>query len=153
MDEVRRIDDQLRRSFTGPAWHGPSIRSLVKEVTPEQAAAHPLPGAHSIWEIVLHIGVWEDAVRRRLGGEQYEPAPEQDWPAVTETSDAAWKQALAGVEAAHGRLRVAVAALDAAALDRRVPGKPYSVYFMLHGVVQHNLYHAGQIAILKRSSS
>src|SRR6266545_1987582 len=122
MDEMRRIHDQLRRSFTGPAWHGPSIRALVKDVMPEKAAAHPLPAAHSIWEIVLHIGVWEDAVRRRLAGEDYEPTPEQDWPAVADSSEAAWKQALAHVEAVHESLRGAVSALDAVRLDEKVPG-------------------------------
>jgi uncharacterized damage-inducible protein DinB len=151
MDEVRRIDDQLRRSFKGPAWHGPSIQELVKDVTPEKAAGRPLPHAHTIWEIVLHIGVWEDAVRRRLEGEKYEPTPEQDWPAVRDCSEAAWELALADLETTHAKLRGAVASLDAARLNEKVPGEAYSIYFMLHGVIQHNLYHAGQIAILRKA--
>ena len=113
--------------------------------------ARPLPGTHAIWEIVLHLTAWMDAVRRRLEGRPLDLSPEQDWPAIREENDAAWQIALGNLEGAHEKLRGEIAALDPARLDQRVAGKPYAIYFMLHGVIQHNLYHAGQIALLKKA--
>jgi uncharacterized damage-inducible protein DinB len=153
LQETRRIEDQLNRSFRGEAWHGPCLQDLLSDVSSKQASAHPIEGAHGIWEIVLHITAWIDAARRRLAGEPFEPSPAQDWPVVADEGEAAWKIVLGNLEGAHEKLRGAVAALDPARLDERCPGKPYSIYFLLHGVIQHNLYHAGQIAILKKGSS
>jgi uncharacterized damage-inducible protein DinB len=151
LQETRLIEDQLNRAFRGEAWHGPCLQDLLRDVSFAQAAARPLPDSHSIWEIVLHITAWLDAVRRRLAGDPVELRPEQDWPAVTDGTDSGWKIALGNLEGAHERLRGAIAALDNDRLEENVRGKPYTVYFMLHGVIQHNLYHAGQIALLKKA--
>lgn len=154
MSEVERIADQLKRAYEGKAWHGPAVREVLAGVTAEQAARRPLANAHNIWELVVHIGVWEAFVRRRLEGEVItDVPPEQDWPPVTATEAAAWKQTLAQLEVGHLKLRKALAALPEARLSETVQGMGYSVYFMLHGVVQHDLYHAGQIALLKKSVS
>ena len=153
MAEARRIQDQLRRALQGEAWHGPSVLEVLAGVTAARAAARPLAGAHSIWEIVLHITAWVDAVRRRLGGQPVELAPEQDWPPLNDTTEAAWSQSLEDLSNAHAELLKAVSRLDGSRLNETVPGKEYSVYFMLHGVIQHDLYHAGQIAILKKAAS
>jgi hypothetical protein len=85
--EVERIQDQLDRSFRGPAWHGPSLMELLRGVDATRAARRPLPHAHSIWEITLHVSVWEDVVRRRIEGEAVEPSGEQDWPPVRDTGE------------------------------------------------------------------
>ncbi len=151
MSEVKRIHDQLRRSFEGPAWHGPSIKELVAGVTAEQATAKPLADAHSIWEIVLHIVAWEEAARRRLAGERAELSTEEDWPPVPDTSEAAWRETLEVMEQNHLRLRGALAGLDDSRLPEPVVDGMSSVYGTLHGVIQHNLYHAGQIALLKKA--
>lgn len=154
MSEVERIADQLKRAYEGKAWHGPAVREVLAGVTVEQAARRPLANAHNIWELVVHIGVWEAFARRRLEGEVItDVPPEQDWPPVTATEAAAWKQTLAQLEVGHLKLRKALAALPEARLSETVQGMGYSVYFMLHGVVQHDLYHAGQIALLKKSVS
>jgi uncharacterized damage-inducible protein DinB len=141
----------LDRSFRGEAWHGPCLQDLLRDVSPDRAAARPIANVHGIWEIVLHVTAWIDAVRRRLEGESLELSSQQDWPAIRDEGEAAWQIALGNLEGAHERLRGMVAALDTERLDDRVPGKPYSIYFMLHGVIQHNLYHAGQIALLKKA--
>ena len=151
MQETLRLEDQLNRSFRGEAWHGPSLEELLHDVSFERAAARPLPNVHSIWEIVLHITCWTDAVRRGVLGERVEVSPAQDWPDAGEPSDALWQVALGNLEGAHEKLRGAIMALDPERLDERVPGKPYTIYFMLQGAIQHNLYHAGQIALLKKS--
>ena len=151
MTEVERIVDQLRRAYEGEAWHGPSLRELLDRVAAAQAARRPLPQAHTIWELVLHIAAWESIVRRRLGGEAVEATPEQDWPPVPDTGDAAWKKALDDLHRGHLALRQAIDTLTDEQLRQKVVGQKYSVYAMLHGVVQHDLYHAGQIALLKKA--
>jgi uncharacterized damage-inducible protein DinB len=153
MDEIKRIDDQLQRAFEGRAWHGPSLRELLADVTAEQAAARPLPGAHSIWEIVLHIAAWHEGVRRRVEGERVELTPEEDWPPVASTNEAAWRNALVALEHTHMELRRAVSHLVDSGLQEMVAGKDHSAYVMLHGLIQHDLYHAGQIALLKKARS
>ena len=151
MSEIDRIADQLRRAYEGEAWHGPSLREILAGITVEQAARRPLPQAHTIWELVLHIAAWESIVRRRLGGEAVEATPEQDWPPVRDTGDAAWKTALDDLDRGHHQLRQAIAALSDDRLRQKVVGQKYSTYGMLHGLIQHDLYHAGQIALLKKA--
>ena len=152
MGETRRLKSQIRRAFEGQAWHGPSVKELLSDVTAEQAARHPIAGAHSIWELALHIGAWENIARLRIKGEgQDTPTEEQDWPPVSDTSEEAWKATLAELERGNQALRDEVALLDDGQLDYVIPVHNYSIYFLLHGVVQHSLYHAGQIALLKKA--
>jgi uncharacterized damage-inducible protein DinB len=152
MSEVKRISDQLNRAFSGVAWHGPSVMEVLADVTADQAAAHPVPGAHSIWELALHIRTWERVGMRRI--EEWVPievTPEEDWPPVTESGEHAWKNALNALKLNHEALRYVISQLDESKLAEIVPGTEYSVYFLLHGVIQHDLYHAGQIALLKKA--
>jgi len=151
MSEVERIVDQLRRAFEGNAWHGLALWEILTDVTSQQAFAKPLTGAHSIWEIVNHITVWEAVVRRRIKGEVIGGlSPDQDWPAVRDSSEAAWQQALTKLERVNHELRDTISAMADARLKEIVLGQTYSFYYMLHGVIQHDLYHAGQIAVLKK---
>jgi uncharacterized damage-inducible protein DinB len=153
MSEAARIADQLRRAFSGDAWHGDSVFEILDGVTPAQASTRPIENAHSIWELVLHIAAWDGAVLRRLGGAAVELSDAENFPAVTDASEAAWRKTLAEVHRVHEGLVKNVAALPDSRLDQIVPGKEgahYTFYYMLHGVVQHELYHAGQIALLKK---
>jgi uncharacterized damage-inducible protein DinB len=151
ISETSRIADQLRRAFDGRAWHGPSLLELLKDVDATTAAAQPLRNVHSIWELALHISAWDEAVRRRLGGIKLKVTARQNFPRVPEPTTAAWNQAIAQVKRTHDALVETVAAFPDSRLFARVPGKGHNFYFMLHGVVQHELYHAGQIAILKKA--
>lgn len=152
MSEFGRIADQLQRGYEGEAWHGANLRTLLEGVSAERGAARPVAGAHSIWEIVQHISVWTDVVRRRLAGERLASLPDdQDWAPVRSTTPAAWSATLAELDASHRRLLQAIAGLDDARLNDTVPEKDYSVYVMLHGLVQHVSYHGGQIGVLKRA--
>ena len=150
MNEVKRIQDQLKRAFEGPAWHGKSLKELLAGVDARQAAARPVAGGHTIWEIVLHISAWNVAVLRRLQGDPAELAPEEDWPPAGRAGDSSWEKALMALENAHQRLWNHLEELNEEELDHQAAGNNYSVYFMLHGLIQHNLYHAGQIALLKK---
>jgi uncharacterized damage-inducible protein DinB len=151
MSEIDRIIDQMDRAFAGDAWHGPSLEALLDGVTFEQAAQHPVAGAHSIWELVNHIASWNSIVQHRASGEKVEVSAEQDWPPVWESSEPAWKRSLEHLRECRARLRATVQKLPEARLDEIVPGKDHSQYVMLHGAIQHDLYHAGQIAVLKKA--
>ena len=153
MTEIERIVDQLHRAFEGEAWHGPAVMALLEDVTAQQAAARPLKGAHSIWELVLHIAAWEGACRTRLGGQRAQLSDDEDWPKVTDTSELAWQQAKETLRQAHEELSSAVSDLDDSRLDQPIVEGMSSVYVTLHGVIQHSLYHAGQIAVLKKAVS
>jgi len=151
MGEIQRIEDQLKRSFEGGAWHGPGVLEVLAGVTAQQAAARPIPAAHSIWEITLHIATWKSVVARRVRGEVVTQVPDDvDWPPVEATDEARWTAALEHLRSAHGELREALAALREEQLDERPYPEASSRYIQLHGAIQHDLYHAGQIAVLKK---
>lgn len=152
MNEIQRIETQLRLAFEGGAWHGPGVLETLEGVTAKQASSHPLAGAHSIWELVVHIAAWEDACRRRLGGDRAELSTAEDWPTVTDPTEAAWATTKAALIEGHHKLRESVAFLTEARLDEPILQDMPSVYITIHGVVQHDLYHAGQIAILKKAT-
>jgi len=151
MSETKRIVDQFHRAYAGGAWHGPALRQLLRGVSAKQAAARPLRGAHTIWELVLHITAWKRAVFRRMQGKSLSLSPAENFPPVPKATAANWKRTLAALRAAQNDLHHAISALPESRLKRVVPGKRYSLYFMLHGLVQHDLYHAGQIALLKKT--
>jgi uncharacterized damage-inducible protein DinB len=151
MKECERIDDQLKRAFEGGAWHGPGVLQVLSGVTAAQAAARPIPEAHSIWELVLHIAAWEGACRRRLEGDRAQLPDEEDWPLVNDTSDAAWERTKATLVEGHQELRHAIARVEDSRLDEPILPELSTVYVTLHGAIQHDLYHAGQIAVLKKA--
>lgn len=148
--EVDRILDQLERSFRTEAWHGPSVIESLEGVEAAQAAKRPLQGAHTIWELVLHMTYWKDIVRRRLAGERPETDDAMNFPVVTDASDSAWARVRADLEATHEALRTEVARLEDEDLESPAPGGTVARYIVTHGIVQHDLYHAGQISILKK---
>lgn len=150
MTEISRITDELQRAFAGPAWHGPALMQTLAGVTADIAAAHPIRQAHSIWEIVLHVTAWRPAVVRRLRGETVELTGAADWPHIEKFTTPAWEEAIRNLEQAHGNLFDEVRRLTDSRLAERVAGKDYDVRFMLHGMAQHDAYHAGQIAVLKK---
>ena len=155
MTEIERILDQLKRAYEGNAWHGPAVKEVLAGVTAEQAHARPLRNAHTIWELVRHIAVWEDVGRRRLGGDlaQIEISSPEDWPPREDTSEAAWEQAKAALERGHKALVEAIARVPESRMDEPICEGLSSVYVTLHGVIQHDLYHAGQMAMLKKALS
>jgi uncharacterized damage-inducible protein DinB len=151
MKETARIADQLSRAYSGKAWHGPSLRTLLRGVTAAQAAQRAIPSAHTIWELVLHIAAWDRVVCERiLGGKTTKLPPEENFPTVRDISETAWKKTLRELEKQHRALKAAMLKFPTAKLDRNLSGGDYTYYITMHGAVQHDLYHAGQIAILKK---
>jgi uncharacterized damage-inducible protein DinB len=153
MTEIERILDQLKRAYEGNAWHGPSVRESLSGVTAAQAHARPLANAHSIWELIQHIAVWENVGRRRLEGDRaaIEISSPEDWPPADDTSETAWERSKAALDRGHEALREAISRIAEERLDEPILEGMSSVYVTVHGVIQHDLYHAGQIAMLKKA--
>lgn len=146
--EASRIALQIRASYRGPAWHGPSLRDLIADVTAEVAARRPENGGRSIWELVLHAAFWARIARETVEGAAYRTVePPGDWPAPAGT----WEEAQELLGREQRALIQAVREMDDSRLVEQVSEqKGYNFYILLHGVAQHNIYHAGQIALLKK---
>jgi hypothetical protein len=151
MTEVERNHEQLHRAFFGDAWHGDAVLELVNGVTTSMALARPISGGHTIWEIVRHITLWNDVVRGRIDGDAVEPGPGDDWPAITETSDTAWKQSLKELSRSIQELEETLNDLSTAKFLDHLPGKDYDGFFLIQGAIQHAAYHGGQIGLIRKA--
>jgi uncharacterized damage-inducible protein DinB len=155
---VEFLLDQLERGHSGDPWHGPSRASLLEDLTAAEARWTPPSGVHSIWQLVLHMTAWTREVTRRVrAGEARDPEM-GDWPPLPSPADAtAWRAAVRALNDAHVELRESVRALDATRLTTtvgdmrdRALGTGVSVAQTINGLVQHDAYHCGQIAVVKR---
>ena len=156
MTECARLADQARRAFDGEAWHGDPLMEILRDVDAKTAAAHSIRGAHSIWELVLHIAAWDGAVTRRIAGQVVNLPDDENFPPISDSSESAWKNAVERMKKTHAEMVDAIAAFSDGRLMEGVPGKskqPYYTYFyMFAGIVQHELYHGGQIVLLKKAA-
>ena len=150
--ELELLADQIGRAFRGESWHGPSVLEVLAGVSAEDAAAHPIPGAHSIWEIVLHLRGGYGLVLRRARGEQAQLASDEEWPPMPACSFEAWRDIQQALEELNQELQRAVRAFSAERLSEPM-GSEYSAYTQFAGAPQHDLYHAGQIVMLKKALS
>ena len=151
MGRATRVAEHIDRTVTGPMWHGPALSDVLDGVTATRARRRPVAGAHSIWEIVLHLTAWCDIARLRIKGEATgDPTPEQDWPPVSD-ADADWPAAVARLGQSHRQLAADTRQLDDERLDALVPRLDYSIAVLLRGIVEHGTYHGGQIALLKKT--
>ncbi len=150
MSERQRVLDLADRAYKAHAWHGPALLETLDGIAPALAAKHRVRGAHSIWELVEHVASWNEIVAERLAGKK--PVVTQTWnfPPVTKTTPAAWKATLRRLARAQARFRRAVAAFPEAKLGRRRPKTNQTWYVLIHGQIQHAIYHAGQIAMMRR---
>ena len=153
VSETGRIARLLEQTFEGSAYYGPSVLGALAGVDAATAARRPASGAHSIWEIVSHLTAELDYARSVVGGSpEAWIAGETTWPAVTDTSAAAWRTALAELRRANRALARRIERLDDDVLERQPAVVSGPFYTTLHGTIQHGVYHAGQIALLKRES-
>lgn len=125
---------------------------LLKDVNAATAAAKPMPDVHSIWELLLHIAAWDGAGRQRLAGHKCQLKGQKNFPPLPEPNETEWRKAVVLARQTHDSLVREVAGLSSKRLRDTVPGKRYDLYHLLHGIAQHELYHAGQIAILKKAA-
>jgi hypothetical protein len=149
--ELRRLEEQVKRALEGDAWHGPSVLEILEDVTAAQAAAHPIAGAHSIWELVLHLSTDYSLVLRRLAGDGKPLIQSEGWPTVPERTAENWSDCIRKLKQLNYELRRAILSFPWQRLDEPlVPEPPYTAYTQFIGVTQHHLYHAGQMALLKK---
>jgi len=151
MNDCERLADQLKRALNGDAWHGPSWRETLEGITREAALHRPIPEAHTTAEIVLHATTWHDVVRRRLLGESPEVSDSQDWPAAAFADEAAWSAAVALLLETGNALVATVGRFPAEKLHEKRPGVDGVWFELIIGELQHVLYHAGQVALLKKA--
>jgi hypothetical protein len=150
--EIPLLLDIIDQAFDKKSWHGTNLRGSIRQVTAAEAAWRPADGRHCIWEIVLHAAYWKYAVRRRLSGEKRGsfPLKGSNWFTPADTSEAAWKDAVELLVDSHKSLRRVVAELDPRELRKTPPGSKETNLYVITGIAAHDVYHAGQIQILKR---
>jgi hypothetical protein len=151
--EIEPLLQLLDEAYSRDAWHGPNLRASIRGLTPREAARRIRPGRHNIWEIVVHAAYWKYVVRRRLTGEKRGSfsLPGSNWfrqPA--DRSERAWRADVALLEREHRLLREVVASYPAKNLDRRAPGSKTFARRLIAGVAFHDVYHAGQIQLIKK---
>lgn len=149
---------QYRATHDGDPWYGTSRVRLLRGISAQQAAATPIAGAPSIWALVLHMTAWTEEVLRRLHGASAAEPARGDWPVVPEASENGWRAAKAALTRAHGALCEAIVEAPTSVLSQRVGqsrepalGTGVTVVEMLIGLVQHDAYHLGQIATVRRA--
>ena len=159
MTEVERIVELLTEAYfgeagrNGTAWHGTSVNAIMNGIDAAMAAKHPAGSPHSIWELALHIAVWDEICARRVHGETIATTTgdPEDWPVLpTRLDEEAWQKTLTRLRKAQETMITAARSLDENQLEVIVAGRPWNFYLMLHGTLHHDLHHAGQIALLKR---
>jgi uncharacterized damage-inducible protein DinB len=151
MVETARIVDQALRMFEGGAWHGPSVLEVLTDVNAEMAASYPIPGAHNIWELVLHLIATQDALLRRIRGEAAGLKTEDFWLPVPPVSEVAWAETVERLKCQEAELRQAISDFSDERLDAVLVTGGSSAYNNFHGHIQHNAYHAAQICLLKKA--
>jgi uncharacterized damage-inducible protein DinB len=150
--ELQRIAEQLQRALERDAWHGPAVLETLEGVSAEQAHTRPIAGAHTIWELVLHLTGTYVLVLRRLHGDASPLTPAEDWPAVPAPTEQNWQASIRALRTLNAEARAAVLQFPAEKLDDPlVRDPPYPAYVQFIGLTQHDLYHAGQISLLKRA--
>lgn len=151
--QIELLLEVLDQAFDQKGWHGTTLRGSLRGLTPDEALWRPAPGRHNIWELTLHAAYWKYAVRRRLAGDalgSFDRKP-SNWPEIPDPGDLkAWKRDVAFLESEHRKLREVVQGLSVADLARRSPKGTWTSAQEIHGVAAHDLYHTGQIQLIKR---
>lgn len=151
MSEVKRIISLLKEIYYGPAWHGPAIKELLKGVTAKKALAKPVKGFHSIWEVVLHLTTWTEVAEKRVKGEKVQQVTsEKDWPFYSNKTEKAWKKALENLDFHQKKLLQSLKKTKDAKLSEKVQRSGSRLDTLLYGTINHEMYHAGQIGVLKK---
>jgi uncharacterized damage-inducible protein DinB len=150
VSEITRILHHYDAVLNGSPWHGDPIWQILDGISPETAAARPLNGSHTIWEIVMHMTFWEGVGTQRLAGQRAGLVEELNFPAMPAPTSQNWEQTLDQFRASNQQFRAALAKLDPARLDDLSAAGKRTYYDEAHGVIEHDIYHAGQIALLRK---
>ena len=151
--EIKHLLGLLDEAYNRAAWHGPNLRGSIRGVTAHEAAQRPTAGRHNIWEIAVHAAYWKYAVRRRLAGEKrgsFSLRGSNWFSRPIDSTEKAWRADVALLEAEHQKLRELVSTLQRADLDHPARGSRTSVRRLIAGIAFHDVYHAGQIQLIKK---
>lgn len=151
MTEIERLLQQYDLVMHGNAWHGDAVWKILEGISAQGAAQRPIADAHTIWEIVMHMTFWEGVAERRLAGERAGLDETLNFPAMPSATDANWQKTLEQFRTSNQQFRDALSKLDTARLDELSAAGKRSFYNEAHGLIEHNVYHAGQIALLTKS--
>jgi len=152
-DEVQLLLQLIGEAFKNRAWHGTNLRGSIRGLTPQQAAWRPAPDRHNIWEIVVHTAYWKYIIRRRLLGEKKGsfPIPGSNWiKRPVERSEKAWHSDIRLLEEMHRSMYEAISRLHPSDLEKKPASSRVSNASIIFGIACHDVYHAGQIQLLKR---
>jgi uncharacterized damage-inducible protein DinB len=149
--EIERVLEQVRRSYGGDAWHGPSVSEALHDVDAAMATLRATPGTHTIAELVAHLEFTQQVVLERLEGRGRLTSDEESWPTVLHPlSDAEWSALQRRLRDGASALESAISAFPPARLDAPLVEGGSSASKNLLGHAQHNAYHAGQIMLIKK---
>jgi hypothetical protein len=151
MTKVQQLADELWQCVKGDPWYGPPLFSVIQGVNHTMAGRKPIKDAHSIWELVLHITAWMNTVNRRINGIQTDQPLAGDFPPVDKLYSEAWQTELRVLIEEFSALHSGILKLKTRDLKKIVPGSEDTYYTQIHGIIQHTIYHTGQIAILKKA--
>ena len=150
MSAIQRVLNHYDGVLNGEPWHGDAIWQVLDGISAQQAAARPIPEFHTIWELVTHMTFWEGVAMQRLAGQRAGLVEELNFPAMPEPTEENWRKALDEFHASNRAFRDALAKLDPAKLDELTAARKRTFYGEAHGILEHHVYHIGQIAMLKK---
>ncbi|MDQ1404992.1 MAG: hypothetical protein QOG55_621 [Acidobacteriaceae bacterium] len=145
MSQTQRIADSYRAATVKGAWYGPSLAELLAQISPEVATTRPVPGSHSILELLQHLLLWNERIRKTSDSNSLPPwEPEKDWaePPI------AWNELVSRWSQSRERLEERIRNFPIEDLTKQVPGRNYNYETLFQGVVEHTIYHSGQIAMV-----
>lgn len=149
MNEVKFLMDQIKTTFNGDSWHGPNLVKSLLGIEKEQASTRVIWERHTIWELTDHVTYWLEEVHKSVKSKKDLDHSGNDWPKMGATEED-WKQSLLRLEAAVNMLVDELSTWRNSDLAENIPGNDYTFKQMLHGIIHHNLYHVGQINILRQ---
>jgi len=153
LPEIEYLLGMLDEAYSRAAWHGPNLRGSLRGLKAREVAWRPKAGRHNIWEVVVHAAYWKYAVRRRLVGEKRGSFSLQgsNWfTRPVDPKEAAWRADLALLEGEHQTLRKAISAFPPEKLNDVPPGAKSTARRLISGIALHDVYHAGQIQLIKK---
>lgn len=152
MNEIQELVWRYDETMKVDAWYGDPVWKILQGIDAQCAAAQLLPGTHTIWQLVMHMEFWERIAARRFSG-PVTPDEAGNFPATPAADEAAWQKTLESFRASNREFQQAMARLDPSTLDRNTPGGQRTFRYELVGVLEHHIYHAGQIALLNKGYS
>jgi len=152
VNEIQRLIERYEQTLHSDSWYGDPVWKILEGIDARCAAAQLIPGTHTIWQLVMHMEFWERIAARRFSG-PVTPEEAGNFPATPAPDEAEWQKTLESFRASNREFRQAISQLDAGTLDSNTPGGQRTFRYELVGVVEHHIYHAGQIALLKKGYS